>query len=142
MTKILVADDEPMIRQLVNDMLETEGYDVIEASNGKALCEAISEALPDLVLLDVQMPVMSGFEVLKVLRNNPATANLPVVMLTSTPAVVGEQAALGYGVSSYISKPWPANMIQAAVRVALRKANVPIPVPPVDEQPDEDEPTW
>ncbi len=140
--KILVADDEPMIRELLKEMLEADGYDVIEAANGKAVCEAISEALPDLVLLDVQMPVMSGFEVLKVLRDNPGTANLPIVMLTSTAAVVGEQAALGYGVSSYISKPWPANMVQAAVRIALRDANVPIPVPPADEQPDEDEPTW
>ena len=140
MTTILVADDEPMIRELLKEILEAEGYDVCEAVNGKDACEAVSRDLPDLVLLDAMMPVMDGFEVLKVLRNNPGTSNLPVVMLTSTPAVVGERAALDYGVVHYVSKPWRAGMVQAAVRTALRSVNAPIPTPPLKVESDESEP--
>ena len=121
MTNILVVDDDPKIRKLLRYLLENEGYDICEAINGKAACAAVSEGNPDLVLLDVEMPVMGGFEVLDILRNNPDTSELPVVMITSRSAVDCEKLALDYGVAHYISKPWRADLLQAVVRTALRK---------------------
>ena len=141
-TNILIVDDEPMIRESLKKILEIEGYDVFEAANGRAACEIVSKILPDLILLDVNMPEMDGFEVMKVLRNNPDTSNLPVVILTSTPAVVGELTALDLGVAHYISKPWRIDMVHAAVRTALRSVNAPIPTPPPIEEPDEPELRW
>jgi len=138
-TKILLADDEPLVREALKQILENEGYDVYVAADGKDACEAVSRNLPDLVLLDVDMPIMNGFEVLKVLRNNPDTFNLPVVMLTSTPAADGEQTALDFGVAHYVSKPWRAGLVQAAVRTALRSVNAPIPTPPPKDESDESE---
>lgn len=120
MTTILVVEDDNRIRRLLKFSLESEGYDVCEAVNGEVACKAVSEMSPDLVLLDVEMPVMDGFEVMKVLRNNPDTADLPVVMLTSRAADQSEQEAMGYGVAHYVSKPWQHDMLYAAVRTALR----------------------
>ena len=134
MTKILVADDEPMMWDALAKILVSEGYTVAQAANGKDACEAVTRHGPDVMLLDVDIPVMNGFEVLKSIRGNPETLELPIVMLTSTPAVVGEQAALVQGVTHYISKPWKADIVQAAVRNALRSVNL-----PVSRQPEESE---
>ena len=114
-----------MMRDALAKILVSEGYTVVQAPNGKDACEAVSLHRPDVMLLDVDMPVMNGFEVLTVIRGNPETQELPIVMLTSTPAVVGEQAALVQGVTHYISKPWKADIVQAAVRNALRSVNLP-----------------
>ena len=120
MTNILVVDDDSGIRKLLRYVLESDGYDVCEAINGKAACKVVSENIPDLVLLDMEMPVMDGFGVMEVLRNNPDTFDLPVVMLTSRAAADCEQEALDYGVAHYISKPWQTDLLRAAVRTALR----------------------
>ena len=138
-TNILIVDDEPMMREALRNVLESEGYDVSQAENGRDACEAVSNNLPHLVLLDAMMPLMDGFQVLDVLRKNPDTANLPVIMLTSTPAEFGEQAALNYGVAHYISKPWNADMVHSAVKSVLRSVNVPIPTPPPIVEPDDSE---
>ena len=120
MANILVVEDDNRIRRLLRYALESEGYDVCEAVNGEAACKAVSESNPDLVLLDIEMPAMDGFEVMKVLRNNPDTFDLPVVMLTSRSAVECEQAALEYGVAHYVTKPWQMDLLHAAVRTAIR----------------------
>jgi CheY-like chemotaxis protein len=83
MTKVLVAEDDSDTRDMLADILYDYGYDVIEAKNGGVAFEKACEENPDLILLDVSMPVMDGWEVLKRLRENPTTKATPVVMLTA-----------------------------------------------------------
>ena len=78
---------------------------------------------PDVILLDVIMPIVDGLEVLGKLRDNPCTKGIPVVLLTALSPVKGERAALDYGVTHYISKPWPRGTVELAVRVALREVS-------------------
>jgi DNA-binding response OmpR family regulator len=121
--KVLVVDDEDMIRSALTKILVSQGYDVFLARNGKEGLLACRD-LPDIVILDVDMPGLSGFKVLEALREEPDTKNLPVVMLTSTPPLQGEQLAMNLGVSHYLTKPWTLGMVESVVRVALWEAKV------------------
>jgi archaellum biogenesis ATPase FlaH/CheY-like chemotaxis protein len=122
MAKILVAEDERDIRELVVDTLFDRGYDVLEAEDGKNAFALACKELPDLILLDVKMPVLDGFAVLTRLRENPLTEAIPVIMLTAVVASEGEQNAMGLGVKHYISKPFDPETLLVTVRVALREA--------------------
>ena len=122
MTKILVAEDERDIRELVIDTLFDKGYDVLESKDGRETLQTANKEIPDLILLDVMMPGMDGFEVSKRLRENPLTGDIPVVMLTSMGAPEGEQHAMRLGVQHYVSKSFDPETLQATVRVALREA--------------------
>ena len=122
MTKILVAEDERDIRELVIDTLFDKGYDVLESKDGRETLQTANKEIPDLILLDVMMPGMDGFEVLKRPRENPLTGDIPVVMLTSMGAPEGEQHAMRLGVQHYVSKSFDPETLQATVRVALREA--------------------
>ena len=123
MTKVLVAEDERHIRELLVDTLFDLGCDVIECADGGETLEKACSELPDLILLDVMMPVMDGFEVLSKLRENPSTEAIPIIMLTAVPAAEGEQDANRLGVHHYISKPFDPDMLEATINVALREAN-------------------
>jgi len=81
--KILAVDDEKHIVRLVQVNLERQGYEVITAYDGKEALQKVEEERPDLVVLDVMMPYMDGFEVLQNLRRNPSTRDIPVIMLTA-----------------------------------------------------------
>ena len=83
MSKILVADDEPDMRSLLSDLLEEAGHDVTEAENGQLAYQQIKRETPDVVLMDVLMPMMNGIQVLQRLREEPGTRNLPVILLTA-----------------------------------------------------------
>ena len=83
LAKILVVDDQPDARQLLNQILTKEGYQVIEAEDGRSACEKAVSEKPDLVLLDVIMPGVSGFEVIDMLKEFPVTQDIPVIMLTA-----------------------------------------------------------
>ena len=104
------------------DQLFDKGYDVLESKDGRETVLTANKELPDLILLDVMMPGMDGFEVLEKLRQNPLTDAIPVVMLTSMGASEGEQHAMKLGVQHYVSKPFDPETLQATVRVALREA--------------------
>ena len=80
---VLIVDDEPQARELVGEMLEREGFGVLEAGDGATAVRLAAERRPDLVLLDLVMPGMNGFEVAAGLRRNPATADIPVLVLTA-----------------------------------------------------------
>ncbi|MCH7737272.1 MAG: response regulator [Chloroflexi bacterium] len=107
---------------MVVDTLFDHGYDVLESKDGKTAFEVACKELPDLILLDVSMPLMDGFAVLKKLRENTLTNAIPVVMLTAMLASEGEQDAMGLGVNHYISKPFDPDTLMVTVRVALREA--------------------
>ena len=126
MARILVADDEKDVRALLVDTLEDAGYEVMEAEDGGEAFEIARYARPDLVLLDIMMPVMDGFEVVRRLKENPDTEAIPVVMLSAMSATEGERAAMTLGVPHYISKPWEPGAVELAIKVALREAGTEI----------------
>lgn len=120
---VLVVDDAKQVRELAKHALAPLGFDVNEATNGYNALFAMEKSLPDLLLLDVKMPIMDGLELLTMMRSNPTLALVPVVMLTS-PAdrpILGQLTALG--VSAILQKPVaPAALVEAAQR-ALDRAS-------------------
>lgn len=113
MTKIVVADDEPHIRRLVSFTLGNHGYQVIEATDGGEAFDTVRAELPDLVLLDVMMPVMTGYDVLDKLKNDPVTHDIPVVMLSAKSQATEIAAGLARGAHEYICKPFtPKDLLQ------------------------------
>jgi CheY-like chemotaxis protein len=103
---ILVADDEPEVINLVRIMLEMEGYTVLDATDGREALTSIRSKKPALVLLDVRMPKMSGLDVLARLRQEPATASIPVIMLSVVTTYPEVQQALDQGAIAYLPKPF------------------------------------
>ncbi len=112
MAKILVVDDDPLVTGLVKINLELGGFEVEEAWGGEEALQIIEERVPDLVLLDVMMPELDGWDLLRMLRSNPTTKDLPVVLLTAK--VQERDVAKGWqmGADGYISKPFnPLEMV-------------------------------
>ena len=124
MTKILIVDDEDIILKILERELFFDGFDVISAKNGASALVRIYQDQPDLVLLDLLMPVLDGYQVLREIRANTSTNNLPVIVLTGVSDVESEQAAVKLGANYYLTKPWNPETLQAAVRVALREAGI------------------
>ena len=122
MTKILVAEDDRSTRLLVKRILEREGYEVAESPDGGSAYNMAVEQKPDAIILDIWMPVLDGFDVLRRIQQNQATANIPVVLLTDLPVASGEPVGLRMGVKHYIPKPVDPGMITLAIRSALRDA--------------------
>lgn len=116
--KILVVDDEPPIRKLLRLGLSTQGYNVIEAMNATAAIEQIALAQPDLIVLDLGLPDLSGYELLRRWRDEGS--DLPVVILSSRTDEGGIVQALELGADDYITKPFGMNELVARIRVALR----------------------
>ncbi len=123
MAKILVAEDDKDIRNLLVDILDDVGYEASEAKNGADAVEQIQSSQPDLLLLDLMMPVMDGFEVLNRLRDNPETRDMPVVILSAVPSRKGELRAWRLGVRHYIPKPFASERVHLSVKIALREAD-------------------
>src|SRR6185312_6669555 len=105
MKRILVAEDRPASLELIRTVLESAGYEVIDAMDGQdALHKAAANSV-DLVLLDLQMPKIDGFGVIRQLRNDPKFNNIPIVALTASAMQGDRERALSAGFSSYIAKP-------------------------------------
>src|SRR5580704_8657433 len=116
--KILVVDDERHIVRLVQVNLERAGYTVVTAFDGKEALEKVESEKPDLVVLDVMMPYMDGFEVLKNLRKNPETRELPVIMLTAKAQDADVFRGWQSGVDCYLTKPFnPMELISFVKRI-------------------------
>jgi CheY-like chemotaxis protein len=103
---VLVADDEPEVVSLVQIVLESEGYKVQVAINGRDAVEKIESTRPDLILLDVRMPEMTGLTVLDHLRNDPVSSSTPVIMLSVVVTDPEIRTALERGAIAYLSKPF------------------------------------
>ena len=123
---ILVVEDEAALLALLRYNLERQGFHVEEATDGQEAMLRISEAKPDLVLLDWMLPVMSGIEVCRQIRRRPATRDLPVIMVTARTEDQDTVRALDTGADDYISKPFAVEALMARIRALLRRAsNVP-----------------
>ncbi|MFO8011094.1 MAG: response regulator transcription factor [Dehalococcoidia bacterium] len=123
---ILVVDDEPRIIEAVSLNLELEGYDVVSATSGEEALKKLTELIPDLVILDVMMPGMDGFETLQKIRE---VSTVPVVMLT----VMGEEddrvRGLELGADDYMTKPFSPRELATRVKALLRRAQMPTAAP-------------
>lgn len=102
---ILVADDNGCSRELMRELLEASGHLVFEAANGKAALDLIRSCGPDLVFLDLQMPLLDGFDVIRELRNENRFQKLPVVAVTASAMIGDRERAIAAGFDSYIAKP-------------------------------------
>lgn len=117
---ILVADDARMTVQLVRDVLVMNGYRVVEAYDGLETLEKIQHEQPDMLILDIDMPRMDGFEVCRRLKGNPATAHIPILMLTAMESVRDRVRGLSLGAEDYVVKPFRPAELAARVKAHLR----------------------
>jgi two-component system phosphate regulon response regulator PhoB len=115
------VDDEPDLRTLANLALSQDGHVVIEASSGQEALALIDAAMPDLVLLDLLMPKQGGMEVLRILRSKPATAALPVIVLTGIDDETTTRAGFEFGATDFLTKPFSIPQLAARVRAALTR---------------------
>ena len=121
-SRVLIVEDEPDIRELVVHHLKREGYQVSAAASGEEALRQVQAAAPDLVLLDLMMPAMGGLEVCRRLRQDPATAGLPIVMLTAKGDEVDRVLGLEIGADDYVVKPFSPKELLARVRAVLRRS--------------------
>jgi DNA-binding response OmpR family regulator len=113
---VLVVDDEADTVDFLRDTLRSEGFRVVTAHDGRQALEAIGRTRPDLVLLDIMMPELSGFEVLEALSKDPDKAAIPVVVLTARADDVDAQRGLTLGARKYMSKPFDVRALIAEVQ--------------------------
>jgi DNA-binding response OmpR family regulator len=129
--RVLVVEDEPDISGLLTFHLEREGYQVVRARNGLDALQQVRARRPDLVLLDLMLPGIDGLEVCRQLRQDAATATLPVVMLTAKGEEVDRVLGLELGADDYIVKPFSPKEVVARVRAVLRRSRTPVDRAPV-----------
>ena len=123
MKKILIADDKATSRELLRTVLERQGYAITEAADGEeALQKALAEA-PDLILLDLQMPRRTGYEVLRELRKDPRHAELPIIALTASAMQGDREKALSAGFTGYLAKPVALVHLREEVQRLLQANN-------------------
>ena len=123
--KILVVDDDPSSRELMRELLEASGHVVSEAENGKTALELIRKRKPDLVFLDLQMPLRDGFSVIRELRHELQFRNLPVVAVTASAMIGDRERAITAGFDSYIAKPIDLCQVEAQVAIIGSKRRRP-----------------
>jgi DNA-binding response OmpR family regulator len=121
--RVLTVEDEPEMQVILRDNLEYEGYEVVSAATGEAGLQMAAQRPPDLVLLDVMLPRMSGYEVCRRLRAERFT--MPIIMLTARNAELDRVAGLEIGADDYLGKPFGVRELVARVRVQLRRAHQP-----------------
>ena len=121
MTKILIAEDERDIRDLVMFSLQFGGFQVVQASNGVEAVERAQAELPDLILMDVRMPKMTGYEACKALKAIPAVRDIPVVFLSAKGQETEIQTGLEVGAEEYILKPFAPDELSKQVKAVLER---------------------
>ena len=117
--KILIVDDEPHMLRVTELSLKKGGYDLLAARNGREAIDVAERELPDLIVMDVTMPELDGLAALKLLKARPATAGIPVIMLTSRGQSLAREAAESSGAALYVTKPFSPSQLLAAARRIL-----------------------
>jgi CheY-like chemotaxis protein len=114
---VLIIDDEIHIRRLTSRVLELAGYQVVEAASGTQALRIIEETQPDVITCDISMPGLSGFEVLEAIKSRPATAKIPVIMLTAIGQEEDAARATALGAADFLTKPFSsANLVETIQR--------------------------
>ena len=119
--KILVVDDEEDIRELVKYNLAREGYKIFCASSGEKALKKARAKLLDLIVLDLMLPGIDGLEVTKILKNDPKTQHIPIIMLTAKEEEADIVTGLELGADDYITKPFSPRVLVARIRAAIRR---------------------
>jgi DNA-binding response OmpR family regulator len=121
MTLVLVADDDPVIREMIVYKLRGEGCDVVAAEDGTAALAEARERAPDIAVLDVHMPGMSGFDVCRTLRTEQTTGRMPVIMLTASVQEADIATGFDSGADDYIAKPFSPRELVSRIQAVLAR---------------------
>ncbi len=116
MGRVLVVDDEPDVLLLCRLNLQQQGFEVMEASDGPSALEIVRDEPPDVIVLDLMLPGMTGYDVLDVLREDEATSAIPVVVLTAKSLRADRERSRGSGASAFLTKPFLPSELCAVVR--------------------------
>jgi two-component system cell cycle response regulator DivK len=116
---ILVVEDQEDNRQILRDLLGNAGYELSEAENGQEALAALEKRRPDLILMDIQLPVMDGYEATRRIKADPATKSIPVIVVTSYALSGDEGKARAAGCDAYVTKPYSPRQLLAKVREFL-----------------------
>ena len=117
--RILVVEDQEDNRQILRDLLGNAGYELTEAENGEEAIAAVAKERPDLILMDIQLPVMDGYEATRRIRTNPDLNSVPIIAVTSYALAGDEDKARAAGCDGYVSKPYSPRDLLAKVRTYL-----------------------
>ena len=121
MAKILIVDDEPDAVELIEFNLKAAGFDVLTAADGAQALRHARSRQPDLIVLDVMLPELDGLQVCKALRHDPATANIPIIMLTAKAAEIDRVLGLELGADDYVTKPFSPRELVLRVKGLLKR---------------------
>jgi two-component system, cell cycle response regulator DivK len=117
--RILVVEDQPDNRQIIRDMLADTGYEIAEAENGEEALAAIAKQRPDLIWMDIQLPVMDGYAATRRIKTDPALKSIPVIAVTSYALSGEEKKAREAGCDDYVPKPYSPRQLLAKIRQYL-----------------------
>jgi two-component system, cell cycle response regulator DivK len=120
--RILVVEDQEDNRQIIRDLLSATDYIIIEAESGEKALEAVAKQRPDLILMDIQLPGIDGYEVTRRIKADPALRSIPIIAVTSYALSGEEQKARAAGVDDYVPKPYSPRQLLAKIRQYLPKA--------------------
>ncbi len=120
--KILLVEDNEFNRKIVRDLLSRQPYDLLEAQDGEAGVEAARRELPDLIIMDVQLPKISGLDATRRIRAEPAIAKIPIIVVTSFALSGDDKKAMDAGASAYLAKPYSPRQLLEAIRKMLGDA--------------------
>lgn len=120
---ICIVDDQPSLRQMLRFALGAQGYNIIEADNGIEAIKILAKEAVDVLVVDWQMPVMNGIELVRVLRDKPEFDNLPIVMVSCWDNLTARREAYSLGVNTWLKKPFRMSEIQSVVETALVAAS-------------------
>lgn len=123
MTKILVIEDDPLILKLITQTLQRVGYEVVTAMDGSEGLRIAQEVHPQLVVLDISLPGLDGYQICHYLRNSPATVNLPIIMVTAMSRPSDQRRGFENGADDYLPKPFALSELVTRVQSLLFFAN-------------------
>ncbi|NWN81969.1 MAG: response regulator [Halomonas sp.] len=123
MAKVLVVDDEPNIVLSLEFLMQQAGFEVVTAEDGESALSRVQEGAPDLVLLDISLPGISGFDVLERLRGDTTHARLPIIMLTAHGREVEREKGLALGADDYVTKPFSTQALVEKVKSLLSEVS-------------------
>jgi two-component system cell cycle response regulator DivK len=117
--RILVVEDQPDSRQIIRDMVAGTNYEITEAQNGEEALAAIAKQRPDLILMDIQLPIMDGYTATRLIKTDPALQSIPIIAVTSYALAVEEKKAREAGCDDYVPKPFSPRQLLAKIRQYL-----------------------
>jgi len=121
--KILIVDDNPDLIRILQVQLEDMGYDTVQATNGMQAVDIATAQLPDLILMDIIMPVMGGYEATRLIRQNPKTSSIPILAVTALDGHIYEEECFQNGCDDYIAKPFLAEDLFPCIEKLLKKSS-------------------